>query len=67
MGVDRREGEKDIGHYKVYVATNLVILLGLGTEEVGHDAHKRYGHMTLVCTSCSYAFRRMQFARLAGS
>ena len=35
-------------------------------EEVGHHTHKRYSHMTLVCTLRSYMFRRMQFARLSG-
>ena len=42
-------------------------MLVLDAEEVGHDAHLCYSHMTLVCTSCCYAFRRMQFARVAGS
>ena len=32
-------------------------------EEAGHDAHIRYSHMTLVCTSWRYVFR-MQFVRV---
>ena len=36
-------------------------------EEVRHDAHLRYSHMTLICTLRSYAFRRKQFARVADS
>ena len=42
-------------------------ILGVISEEVGHDAHLHCSHMTLVCTLCSYSFRRMQFVGVAGS
>ena len=29
-------------------------------EEVGHDAHLHYSHMTLVCTSWCYMFSNLQ-------
>ena len=44
-----------------------LMIFALSSEEVGHDVHLRCSHMTLVCTLCSYTFRRMQFARVAGS
>ena len=39
--------------------------LGHEQRRLGHDAHLHYSYMTLVCTSCCYAFIRMQFARVA--
>ena len=38
------------------MCSNILCIVAL--EEVGHDAHLCYSHMTLVCTSWCYAFRR---------
>ena len=45
---------------EVLLYSNTTVATEPVLEEVGHDTHKRYSHMTLVCTSRSYALRRMQ-------